>query len=142
MYFGRSPALSSFGHNIASLTHSSSFARDLSALTRSLIIHSGLRCAHPLAHDSVTTSLRSPVRMIRSRPRCARFSLIISSQPRFPGQLATSRLAAMNLLFFSPFCFFFYDRSWFREDPITFDRFRYIRWIRRAQSCRNRRCRR
>ena len=108
MHVGRSPALSSFGHNIASRAHSSSFAHDLPPLTRSLIIHSRLRYAHPLAHDSVATSLRSPARMIRSRARCARFSLIIRSRPR--SRSARCYMVYCNvLLFFSSLCFFLFD---------------------------------
>jgi hypothetical protein len=93
--------------------------RSYHRFTRPLLIISRPLCAHPLphhslatllrslAHDSVATSLRSPARTIRSRLRCARFSVIIRSRPRFPGQLAATRFAAMNSLFFSPSCVFF-----------------------------------
>ena len=107
MHFGRSPALSSFGHNIAPLAHSLSLAHDLPPLTRSLII----RYAHPLAHDSVATLLRSPARMIRSRAHCARFSLIIRSRPR--SRSAHCYMVHCNvLLFFSSLCFFL---MWYLE---------------------------
>ena len=103
-FFDYSPALSPSGHNIAPLARSSSFAHDLPPLTRSLTIHSRLRYAHPLAHDSIATSLWSPACMIRSRARCARFSLIFRSRPRF--QVLIIRLrscllgqAALRLVF-------------------------------------------